>query len=116
MWIFTKTGFYSVVQKPEHKGSSILTVRARSLDDLRAFCQESDTPESRIRRNTGTDYPYRVTVPRCVFANWLSLQAYNVDYPNFKNLVHSTLGAFRSRIYARVWAILTEIECQGLSK
>ena len=34
MWIFTKDGFYSVVQKSNQKGTDLLTVGCRYKSDM----------------------------------------------------------------------------------
>jgi hypothetical protein len=109
MWIFTESGFYSIVQKPEDVLTGTLTVRARSLEDMQNLCHQMGMSESRIQHNTGTDYPYRVRVPRSVFRSWLSAQGDLIDYPNFKDRVHFTTNGGRAVLYARVWNIMRQI-------
>ena len=87
MWIYLKTGFYSVVNKAPCKENELL-VRARSKDDLDKL-QELlkinyqfngkvlDTPE--------TDYEYRMIVPRATFASFMSIAVNDLVYDDFKN-------------------------------
>jgi hypothetical protein len=86
MWIYLKTGFYSVVNKAPCKENELL-VRARSKDDLDKL-QELlkinyqfngkvlDTPEA--------DYAYRMIVPRKTFASFISIAVNDLVHDNFK--------------------------------
>lgn len=109
MWIFTQTGFYSIVQKPEDVQGGTLTVRARSLSDILNFCDDCAIDPHEIDKTSGTDYPFRVRVSHRVLADWLANSAYEIDYPNFKDRVHQTLGAARAAIYLRIWSYLGNI-------
>ncbi len=106
MWIFTPKGFYSIVQK---QPGDLLTVRARSLSDILNFCDDCAIDPHEIDKTSGTDYAFRVCVPRPVFAEWLTNQAESINYANFKDRVHQTLGNSRASIYLRVWAELRAI-------
>ena len=57
MWIFTDTGFISIVRKPEHPG--VLTVRARDRHSLELLAAKAGVE---IKRSPHGDYPYRVFV------------------------------------------------------
>jgi hypothetical protein len=96
MWIFTKYGFFSTVCAREGDGrrsdpvdESTIAVRARSLDQLQSllnrFERELGRPE--IKSYVGTDYQYRVFVPK---ENWRLVcgeLAAELDYDNFKSEV-----------------------------
>ena len=59
MWLFTRIGFYSVVQKP---GSDPFTVRARVKEALDAMRTQYLPTLSATMGHGGTDYPWRATV------------------------------------------------------
>ena len=67
MWIFTKFGFFSIVEK--QKGST-LTVRSRVCADLDRLRDQYLPSLGATRTKGGSDYPYRATVGsspvRCV--------------------------------------------------
>ena len=41
MWLITPIGFFSIVQKPDHRQSDTLTVRARVARDLDTLQEKS---------------------------------------------------------------------------
>lgn len=104
MWIITEQGFYSIVHKP-HNQAGELTIRCRVKADLERFCQQVESA-SPISEDSSADYRYRVTAPRKDVAVWLSSQAENIEYSNFKSRVYEVQGALRERIYAQVWGVL----------
>jgi enoyl-CoA hydratase/carnithine racemase len=63
MWIITKIGFFSIVQKPWSNPNDTLTVKARArtdLENLRAYLPEM----SEIIASEDSDYRYRATADR----------------------------------------------------
>ena len=85
MWVFTETGFVSAVRKKDKP--EVLNVRSRdrySLEDLAGFsgAEIIETPYG--------DYPLRLFVEADVFAEWVKLQAEEIDYSNFKSRVSQT--------------------------
>lgn len=106
MWIFTTSGFFSIVRKP---GSDLLTVRARAKGDLEAL-RTAHLPElGPTQTNGGTDYPFRATVAPEAFAAALGKLALGITYPNFKDAVAKVQGPARSRAYHKVWAALLDL-------
>jgi len=84
MWLFTKLGFYSVVQK----GPSEWHVRARSERDLlnlvAGWPPHFIKPEVQ-RSYAGSDYPWRIILTAPI--EWMQVMielAIGVNYPNFK--------------------------------
>lgn len=108
MWIFTKDGFYSVVQKPNQKGTEMLTVRARDRKDLVNLCDRLRFPKSLIKDGCGTDYEYRMEVKKEEFARYLSTSVRKIDYDNFKHTVKEKDIA-RSWVYMDVWTALSKL-------
>ena len=113
MWLFARTGFYSVVQKP---GQTALTVRARARVDLdrlrdRYLPQLGDTI-----KGGGTDYPFRAMVKRDDLASAMSAIAEDLDYSNFKNMVAVELGEPRADTYSDVWSTLLNLTAEKAPK
>lgn len=108
MWIFTKQGFYSVVQ--DFRDPSMLLVRARTRDDLERLSGGlRGRPD--ILTTPDADYPYRLLAAREDFASWLASSAAAVDYTNFKAAVAQSMGPARSGLYGKVWSAMRELEC-----
>lgn len=102
MWIFTTSGFYSIVrhrQNPKH-----LLVRARARADLEKFVREAPPLEGEILilETPDADYPFRCEVHADVVADWIDAEVTLIDYDNFKAAVPRT----RARVYGKVWGIL----------
>jgi len=106
MWIFTRYGFYSVVEKAKREGSgSEVHVRSRvreQLEDLCGLCSslaaEGMDPQA-IEEGTATDYQYRVRLTRAAWDQVAAKLAQDLDYSNFKGEVHRRGGAKNSAAY-----------------
>lgn len=105
MWIFTRDGFISTVYKYEG-----VQVRARDKESLKRIAQFCSAD---IRHSPNADYPYRVTTDRETFAEWLSKEAMDMDYPNFKSEVQDVRGLSFVRPLHKVWDIMHEVEDSG---
>lgn len=106
MWIFTTSGFLSVVAHHDRPGD--LLVRARVLADLQAFCAATDAPAP--IETPSRDYRWRTIAPAAVFATYLAGQAEAIDYGNFKNAVAARQGADRAHRYHDVWDTMYELQ------
>lgn len=107
MWIYTPSGFVSAVAKS--KNSTDLTVRGRdrqSLDELAALTGNA------VTIGEGTDYPYRVIVPREQFKSWLTQQVDDLDYGNFKSEAAAVRGYDYAHTLGKVWSANLELEDQ----
>jgi hypothetical protein len=109
VWLFTRRGFFSVVNhsyKPGH-----LLVRARVREDIdnmaRLLAQESGRPFTPLV-TPDADYRYRLEVPRADFARAMARLVEELDYPNFKTAVHG--DPRRDRAYGRVWSVMAELQ------
>jgi hypothetical protein len=85
MWIFNKDGFFSVVQKPDQRGTEFVTVRSRSKKDIVNCVNAMNLSEKEIIANAGTDYEYRVEVSKNVWSDYISQTIQTIDYDNFKH-------------------------------
>ena len=107
MWLFTKTGFYSIVKKP---GDQDLTVRARNGSDLDRLRDRHLPSLGRTIEGGGTDYPYRAFVSVDDLVDAMADIVRELDYANFKSEVARRMGHERAKTYGRVWSALLDIE------
>lgn len=109
MWLVTKIGFFSVVQKTKGR---ILTVRARRLEDLKRL-REQYLPSLHIATEKPSmlnDYPFRGTVPKLEFSGAVGRMAMDIDYSNFKDAAKKEQGEDVANIYMSVWSALMRLE------
>lgn len=102
MWVFTKEGFFSVVQK-DCEADEVL-VRSRQKRDLIGLAEKIGV-KVKLLEGVGTDYRYRAVVKKKDWAKYLSDSALDLDYDNFKNTV-SNRDHRRHSAYLRVWEAL----------
>jgi len=107
MWLFTETGFFSIVQK---KGEKNLTIRSRAAKDLEQLRDNHLPGMGAIIKGGGTDYPYRATASHDDVADALSKISKEIHYDNFKNTIAQKLGHQRAAVYGGVWEVLLAIE------
>jgi hypothetical protein len=100
MWIYTKDGFYSVVEDRDNPG--LLLVRARVEGDI-----ERQWPQAMVERNAGTDYLYRARMPREAVALALDRLVSKIDYTNFKDSISDSR---RSPWYMKVWTTMWDMQ------
>lgn len=106
MWVFTTTGFYSVVQDEDPR---FVHIRARCEEDLlRLYPKAPGYPT--IIATPEADYPYRVIVMRATWASQVATFAEDIHYKNFKGAVEEKQGKERHDTYFKVWRILHELE------
>lgn len=90
MWLFTKTGYVSIVEKPEDIQAQTLTVRSRDRESLEVMREDIyklynyNLGEVEISTKAGSDYKYRMVVSREEIKNYMVAIVDGVDYNNFK--------------------------------
>lgn len=105
MWVFSRAGFFSAVQKGQ-AGHSEICVRARVLADFEKMKDLYYPEMGRIHTNEGTDYPYRIYMPRNDWARIMERMARDVDYKNFKGMVSAERGYAVADLYSDVWSVM----------
>lgn len=102
MWVASKYGFYSIVQKEE-----VFHVRARSKEDLEGLKDASGIPEEVLKSYAGSDYPWRLIVSgESLLKVFSALQA-SVDYGNFKGMIGNTPSQTdKLRPYHDIWSTM----------
>lgn len=111
MWIFTVDGYYSAVKNKDNPDQ--IMVRSRVKKDLEALVEKlvtwrfvAERPE--ILEWTGTDYAYRIFIPRDAWRAYLSQAADDLTYTNFKAAAIAFGDSRRSSAYHNIWQILKD--------
>jgi hypothetical protein len=99
MWIIQNDAFLSIVQ--DRNEPKNLYVRARIAGDIETVFP--DLQEGKVEFNTGTDYAYRVSLPREDVYEAIARDVHNIDYTNFKNSVEDEP---RHDAYLDIWSIM----------
>ncbi len=122
MWIFTKHGFFSAVCARHGNGShgqpvdpDRIMVRARIRGHLEALKKRfaDRLGECDILDSAGTDYAYRLFVPKPVWAQVLAALAEETDYDNFKSEVahhQGRPGAAYKNSLNDVWSVMHRLQ------
>lgn len=113
IWLLTPNGFYSAVAHADDPG--LLVVRSRVLQDAEHLAKwvedqgwlgENDDTPPQVEAYRGSDYEWRVILPREAWEGYLTWEASQISYTNFKNEVTRRQGHERHDIYSRVWSTL----------
>jgi hypothetical protein len=105
VWVFSGTGFVSAVRKADRP--DVITVRSRDRKSLEPLATKANVE---IKVSPYGDYPYRAYVEPAVFADWVALQANEIDYDNFKNQVSLTRGHHYTKALHDVWVAMLKTE------
>jgi hypothetical protein len=103
MWIFTTTGFVSAVRNTDDR---TIIVRSRDRESLIPISKKCQTE---IKLTPLADYPYRVRIEHDKFIEWISTEASNIDYPNFKSQVRISRGEGFASALGKVWYIMLQL-------
>jgi hypothetical protein len=102
MWIFTQSGFLSIVE--DKADPELLLVRARVKGDIEKHFRDAivfSTPDH--------DYAYRSRLSRREVADVIAETILNVQYDNFKASVKDHR---RGGWYSRVWSVMAEMQSE----
>jgi hypothetical protein len=98
MWIFTSSGFVSIVQHRDEPDT--LIVRGRFEGDAARFL---GLPREAEEMTTDADYLFRCYAHRDEVAAAMLRAAQGIRYPNFKDSIRA---AWRKTLALRVWSTL----------
>lgn len=104
MWLFTTLGSFSVVEHRDERDT--LLVRARDRDELKRLI-DGYALATRIVETPSADYPFRIAVPKDVFATQvLPLLAMDINYENFKDACAERHGdpAYSHGLLMTIWS------------
>jgi hypothetical protein len=121
MWLFTQYGFYSVVcardltGNPSQVDPDTFMVRARRRQHLESLQKRFPKLGSfEITDTSGTDYRFRVVVPKAVWNEVVRDLTAEIDYGNFKDRAGRASGDDRY-VHAlhEVWAVMERLQRPG---
>ena len=101
MWLMTKYGFYSIVQKQPGE----YHVRSRERKDIENLMTRLPLAQVRIIESKSSDYPFRIIVKKEDVEAIMKFLGETIDYDNFKNKIDQTRDQ-RHKPYHEVWRIL----------
>lgn len=111
MWLATKIGFYSIVEKQHHlhpNGEKLFVVRTRTIGDLQRLIDEIQPKLKRvlpIYEYEKSDYPYRIYLDtKEEISTTLATLAETITYPNFKDEISdSDHQQDKADAYSQLW-------------
>lgn len=123
MWVFTKYGFYSIACANDSDGNldaNTVMVRARDDQHLRNLQERFPNTEigtAEILAWPGSDYGFRIIIPKPAWVEALSQLAAEQTWSNFKN----EAGTYsRTRKFSRdyvnalhdIWSVMHRIQAK----
>jgi len=100
MWLMTKHGFYSIVQKKPGE----FHVRARVRKDLENLVERVPLPGAKIHDTKTADYSFRIVTDKGDVLKVMQFLGDTLDYSNFKNTVARTPDQQNKHdAYGSVW-------------
>jgi hypothetical protein len=102
MWLMTKHGFYSIVEKKPGE----FHIRARVCKDLENLVERVPLPGGEILSTKEADYHFRIIVGKEEVLEVMQFLGETLDYSNFKN----TIGRVPDQeskhdLYSRIWEL-----------
>lgn len=108
MWIFTRVGFFNIVENAYKPGELIVKARVRSdMDRLRERYMPELGPTT-FHKNY--DYPYRAYIDKSNFAVGIARISFEIDYPKFKPVVSKELSQKHDLVALKVWSTMISVE------
>lgn len=104
MWLFTKNGYYSIVQDSYCKHDEVV-IRARVEKDLIDLMKEASINYA-LTKTPYADYKFRIIIKKEDLKKFINDYIDKLDYNNFKNSIKDKR---RSRYYGNIWAELFEM-------
>lgn len=109
MWVFTKLGFFSVVQ--DRDDDARVLVRGRSEHEMLDVYREAQLLDQlafiEYDHAGDADYPYRVFMWKSTWAQIMDKLVFQIDYDNFKAEMQD-IGEDKHKVLTNVWAIVRE--------
>lgn len=113
MWVITRIGFFNIIEQDDDREKGLLTVKARSREDLEKFKKLNHRLQDRltggIEESNITDYRFRLKAIRNDVTVALSRLVDRIDYGKTKPAIMRDFPE-RSGIYYQVWEDLYEIQ------
>lgn len=103
MWLMTKHGFYSIVEKCPGE----FHIRSRERQDLQNLIDRAPLASCRIIETPDADYACRIITDRDTVRFLLRFLADSLDYANFKGMIDATPDQ-RHKPYHAVWDVMAD--------
>lgn len=106
MWVYTRDGFYSIVQHRDQP--DVAVVRGRVEEDIRRFAERlvKYGVETDVWADESADYLWRFYAPLETVGRVLGELTEEIDYDNFKSAAPKDRGA----VLMAVWDQTTKLE------
>ena len=105
MWLMTKHGFYSIVQKQPGE----FHIRARVRKDLDNLVARVPLAAAEIHSSKDADYTYRIIAGKSEVLAIMQFLGDTIDYSNFKNTIARTPDQQdKHHAYSTVWHTLLD--------
>jgi len=105
MWLMTKHGFYSIVQKKPGE----FHLRSRVRKDLENLVERVPLAGTKILDTKSADYAFRVIVGKDEVLSVMEFMGETLDYSNFKSHIARTPDQEQKHdVYADVWSLLSD--------
>lgn len=113
MWLFTKYGFYSIVQDENDK--SIYKVRARKKTDLQELQRNvTEISGGSIQQDNQADYRFRIFINQQQFKAVMNHLSNTLDYSNFKDSIYSNKSQKdKLESYHQIWDVMYEYQIKN---
>lgn len=103
MWLMTKHGFYSIVQKQPDE----YHIRSREPHDLENLIAAVPLPGADIIETPQADYACRIIADKNTVLLILSQMGETLDYSNFKSKIDDTPDQ-KHKPYHKIWDVLAD--------
>lgn len=105
MWLFSKSGFVSIVAHREQTDKLLVRGRFKEdIDNIRDLLAAGGEVVSPFE-DRGADYRYRLVCSRVACAQIIAGLVESIDYDNFKSAVHG--DPIRDRAYMGCWSAMS---------
>ena len=109
MWLMTKYGFYSIVQKQPGE----YHVRSRERNDIENLMDQVPLAQVQVIESKHSDYAFRIIVKKEDVLAILKFLGETIDYDNFKDKIDETPDQ-KHKPYYEIWDILADaLEAYG---
>ena len=104
MWLMTKHGFYSIVEREPGE----FHIRSRERQDLQNLVARMPlSPDTHIFDTPEADYAARIVTDRETVTSVMTHLAESLDYSNFKGKIDTTPDQ-RHKPYHEVWDVMAK--------
>lgn len=112
MWLFTKYGFYSIIQ--DEKDNTLFKVRARKKADLQELQNNvAEISGCSIHQDLKADYRFRIFINQKQLESLMIQLSNSLDYSNFKDSIYRNESQ-KDKLdsYHQVWDVMYEYQIQ----